>query len=85
MNKKPALGRGLGALLGETTARQVTANAAAVAAAKPPVDELTRLPLDLLQPGSIAECAHSAPGKRLSASIMLPTMAMIGTRSHHAW
>jgi ParB family chromosome partitioning protein len=51
MNKKPALGRGLGALLGETTARQVTANAAAVAAAKPPVDELTRLPLDLLQRG----------------------------------
>jgi ParB family chromosome partitioning protein len=30
--KKPALGRGLGALLGEATARQVTANAAAIAA-----------------------------------------------------
>ncbi|MCZ8133165.1 MAG: ParB/RepB/Spo0J family partition protein [Steroidobacteraceae bacterium] len=30
--KKPALGRGLGALLGEATARQVTANAAALAA-----------------------------------------------------
>jgi ParB family chromosome partitioning protein len=49
--KKPALGRGLGALLGETAARQVTANAAAVAAARPPVDELTKLPLDLLQRG----------------------------------
>ncbi len=49
--KKPALGRGLGALLGESTARQITANAAAVAAARPPVDELTRLPLDLLQRG----------------------------------
>ena len=49
--KKPALGRGLGALLGETAARQITANAAAVAAARPPVDELTNLPLDLLQRG----------------------------------
>jgi ParB family chromosome partitioning protein len=49
--KKPALGRGLGALLGESAARQVTANAAAVAAARPPVDELTKLPLDLLQRG----------------------------------
>ncbi len=49
--KKPALGRGLGALLGEATARQVTANAAAVAQSKPPVDELTRLPVDLLQRG----------------------------------
>jgi ParB family chromosome partitioning protein len=49
--KKPALGRGLGALLGETAARQITANAAAVAAARPPADELTRLPLDLLQRG----------------------------------
>lgn len=51
MTKKPALGRGLGALLGEATARQVTANAAAVAQSKPPVDELTRLPVDLLQRG----------------------------------
>jgi ParB family chromosome partitioning protein len=69
--KKPALGRGLGALLGEATARQVTANAAALAAnrappppalpgatpapaaaaAAAPLDELARLPLDLLQRG----------------------------------
>jgi ParB family chromosome partitioning protein len=49
--KKPALGRGLGALLGETAARQVTANAAAVAAARPTADALTKLPLDLLQRG----------------------------------
>jgi ParB family transcriptional regulator, chromosome partitioning protein len=73
--KKPALGRGLGALLGEATARQVTANAAAIAAnrapptpalpsapaaarravapavAAPLVDELARLPVDLLQRG----------------------------------
>jgi ParB family chromosome partitioning protein len=34
--KKPALGRGLGALLGEATARQVTANAAAIAANRAP-------------------------------------------------
>ncbi len=34
--KKPALGRGLGALLGEATARQVTANAAAIAASRTP-------------------------------------------------
>jgi ParB family chromosome partitioning protein len=56
--KKPALGRGLGALLGEATARQVTANAAAVAAAPtpaaaavPPGEELAKLPVDLLQRG----------------------------------
>ena len=48
--KKPALGRGLGALLGETAARQVTA-AAAAGAARPSGDELVRLPLDLLQRG----------------------------------
>ena len=70
ITKKPALGRGLGALLGEATARQVTANAAAVAQSKPPVDELTRLPVDLLQRGkyqprvdmreeSLAELAES--------------------------
>jgi ParB family chromosome partitioning protein len=34
--KKPALGRGLGALLGEATARQDTANAAAIAANRAP-------------------------------------------------
>ena len=49
--KKPALGRGLGALLGESAARQVSANAAAIAAARPVGDELTQLPLDLLQRG----------------------------------
>jgi ParB family transcriptional regulator, chromosome partitioning protein len=48
--KKPALGRGLGALLGETAARQVTA-AAAAGAVRPPGDQLVRLPLDLLQRG----------------------------------
>ena len=50
--KKPALGRGLGALLGEATARQVAASAAAAAAhTTAPGDELLRLPLDLLQRG----------------------------------
>jgi ParB family chromosome partitioning protein len=49
--KKPALGRGLGALLGETAARQVAAAAAAGPARPPPGDELVRLPLDLLQRG----------------------------------
>ncbi len=50
--KKPALGRGLGALLGETTARQVAASAAAAAAKTAAAgDELVRLPLDLLQRG----------------------------------
>ena len=48
--KKPALGRGLGALLGENAARQAAA-AAASGAARPSGDELTRLPLDLLQRG----------------------------------
>ena len=48
--KKPALGRGLGALLGEATARQVAASAAAAAAKTTAAgDELVRLPLDLLQ------------------------------------
>ena len=50
--KKPALGRGLGALLGEATARQVAASAAAAATqTTAPGDELLRLPLDLLQRG----------------------------------
>ena len=50
--KKPALGRGLGALLGEATARQVAASAAAAAAhTTASGDELIRLPLDLLQRG----------------------------------
>jgi ParB family chromosome partitioning protein len=48
--KKPALGRGLGALLGESAARQVT-SAAAAGSARPSADELVRLPLDLLQRG----------------------------------
>ncbi len=56
--KKTGLGRGLEALLGQTTARQVTA-AAAVNVAAPtqepvaaaPTDQLLRLPLDLLQRG----------------------------------
>ncbi len=50
--KKPALGRGLGALLGEATARQVAASALAAASqTTAPGDELLRLPLDLLQRG----------------------------------
>jgi len=50
--KKPALGRGLGALLGEATARQMAAGAAAAAARIPVAgEELVRLPLDLLQRG----------------------------------
>ena len=56
--KKTGLGRGLEALLGQATARQVAAAAAASTAAThpgapPPVptDELIRLPLDLLQRG----------------------------------
>ena len=69
--KKPALGRGLGALLGEATARQVAATAAAVATKMAlPGEELVRLPLDLLQrgkyqprldmrPDSLAELAAS--------------------------
>ncbi len=55
--KKTGLGRGLEALLGQATARQVAAAAASAtpAAAGTPVaaatDELVRLPLDLLQRG----------------------------------
>jgi len=55
--KKTGLGRGLEALLGQATARQVAAAAASATATAPgtPVvaatDELVRLPLDLLQRG----------------------------------
>jgi len=52
--KKPALGRGLGALLGDMTARQVVAQANAPTTpigVAPLLDELIRLPLDLLQRG----------------------------------
>jgi ParB family transcriptional regulator, chromosome partitioning protein len=44
--KKPTLGRGLADLLGQTMTRS-----AAPAGAKPPGDELAKLPLDLLQRG----------------------------------
>jgi ParB family chromosome partitioning protein len=70
--KKPALGRGLGALLGETAARQVTAAAAAAAgAARPPGDELARLPLDLLQRGKYQPRVDMRPESlaELAASI----------------
>jgi ParB family chromosome partitioning protein len=43
--KKPALGRGLGALLGEATARQVTANAAAIAAGATPAVPAPTVPV----------------------------------------
>ena len=49
--KKTGLGRGLEALLGQTTARQVAAAAAAAPATPAAVDELARLPLDVLQRG----------------------------------
>jgi hypothetical protein len=35
-------------------------------------------------PMSTAECTQSAPGMRLSASMMLPPITMTGTRSHQA-
>ncbi len=79
--KKPALGRGLGALLGETAARQVTA-AAAAGAARPAGDELVRLPLDLLQrgkyqpridmrPESLAELAESIKAQGIVQPIVV--------------
>jgi ParB family chromosome partitioning protein len=48
MQKKPSLGRGLDALLGQKT---VAASSAAAAPTGLPGDELARLPLDLLQRG----------------------------------
>jgi len=79
--KKPALGRGLGALLGETAARQVTA-AAAAGPARPAGDELARLPLDLLQrgkyqpridmrPESLAELADSIKAQGIVQPIVV--------------
>jgi len=54
--KKPVMGRGLEALLGQMTRRPETAEPATPGAATPPVnklpgDELANLPLDLLQRG----------------------------------
>jgi ParB family transcriptional regulator, chromosome partitioning protein len=79
--KKPALGRGLGALLGETAARQVTA-AAAAGAVRPSGDQLVRLPLDLLQrgkyqprvdmrPESLAELADSIKAQGIVQPIVV--------------
>ncbi|HXQ30688.1 MAG TPA: ParB/RepB/Spo0J family partition protein [Steroidobacteraceae bacterium] len=67
--KKHALGRGLGALLGEATARQVAASAAGLAPA--PGDELVRLPLDLLQRGKFQPRLDMRPESlaELAASI----------------
>ncbi|HXQ63701.1 MAG TPA: ParB/RepB/Spo0J family partition protein [Steroidobacteraceae bacterium] len=67
--KKPALGRGLGALLGEATARQVAASAAGHAPG--PGDELVRLPLDLLQRGKFQPRLDMRPESlaELAASI----------------
>jgi len=52
MQKKPTLGRGLADLLGQNAARPAPlASAPGGAPAGPPGDELTKLPLDLLQRG----------------------------------
>ena len=81
--KKPALGRGLGALLGEATARQVAASALAAASqTTTPGDELLRLPLDLLQrgkyqprldmrPESLAELAASIKAQGIVQPIVV--------------
>ena len=81
--KKPALGRGLGALLGEATARQVAASALAAASqSTTPGDELLRLPLDLLQrgkyqprldmrPESLAELAASIKAQGIVQPIVV--------------
>ncbi len=57
--KKPALGRGLGALLGEATARQVTANAQAIAASQSP---------PVVPPGAAAAgtAPRAIPGEELA-------------------
>jgi ParB family chromosome partitioning protein len=58
--KKPALGRGLGALLGEATARQVTANAAAIAANRaPPAPALPGIAA--VSPAADATAAAASP------------------------
>jgi ParB family chromosome partitioning protein len=58
--KKPALGRGLGALLGEATARQVTAHAAAIAANRaPPAPALPGIAA--VSPAADATAAAASP------------------------
>ena len=90
--KKPALGRGLGALLGETTARQVAASAAAGPSAPPPGDELVRLPLDLLQrgkyqprldmrPESLTELAESIKAQGIVQPIVVRPVGTAGPTS----
>jgi ParB family chromosome partitioning protein len=90
--KKPALGRGLGALLGETTARQVAASAAAGPASPPPGDELVRLPLDLLQrgkyqprldmrPESLTELAESIKAQGIVQPIVVRPIGTAGPLS----
>ncbi len=82
--KKPALGRGLGALLGDAAARQVSAGAGAAAGAPlaPRDEELTRLPVDLLQrgkyqprldmrPESLAELAESIKAQGIVQPIVV--------------
>ena len=79
--KKPALGRGLGALLGEATARQLAAHA--------PGDELVRVPLDLLQrgryqmridmrPESLSELAESIKAQGIVQPIVVRPLGVPG-------
>jgi len=49
--KKPTLGRGLADLLGQVSARPIPAATPGGAAARPRGEELTKIPLDLLQRG----------------------------------
>jgi ParB family transcriptional regulator, chromosome partitioning protein len=55
IHKKPTLGRGLADLLGQATSRPMPVSTptgtAAPSASRPPGEELTKLPLDLLQRG----------------------------------
>jgi ParB family chromosome partitioning protein len=84
--KKPALGRGLGALLGEATARQVAANAASPGLAASG-DELVKVPLDLLQrgkfqprldmrPESLAELAESIKAQGIVQPIVVRPLGL---------
>ena len=86
--KKPALGRGLGALLGEATARQL-ASSTAVRPAERPAEELIRVPLDLLQrgkyqprldmrPESLAELAESIKAQGIVQPIVVRPLGLAG-------
>lgn len=90
--KKTGLGRGLEALLGQTTARQLATQPTSPNGPASPVDELIQLPLDLLQrgkyqprldmrPETLAELADSIRAQGVVQPIIVRPLAGHGAGS----